>query len=584
MAEQLYNLQANHEALQTLQKIILERGGGSIVESAGQNPRRPVGEVIRAITQRFVLLSDWSREDEGDSYWAKAAPVVEDGQRHVESKTVRNVSIVYPDINGAMPASSEGDQVYASYRNARWELLEVFQEDDPVGPKELFPVLYYEHVEKDATGDPILDENEEVKKTRYILCPGGNTEHGPTRKIYALNLETKKWDSAKFPNIPIAVFNMGGTIVETEVEYENTEGEIETAVEHEMVLGSGQTEQVNNNTFYFYNFEQNQWREAVHVQNFAGCPIIWTGEKNDGNEVAYLLAGQGSVYLVQNTTTGWWFYSTIWEINIPDGTVTDKLPRRASAYMNISAIKEQVFLKSNFKGFAYRKAETDQVSGDTKTVDFLAFGGTASGNNFEKSVTSYTNDNLVNTAQYDDSIAHDKVITMPDAPVLLGECCAEHVTRRTNFGGGMQAVDAVLCLGGRVFGVYEVELEDDEGNPYTEEREGYIPHAKVYYLNIPTKTWFDDVFPEVPIPRWNAGSIVLKDHQRTIVVDEESGETETVFHDLLLLLGGRNRDGLLADVDVLNLSTGEWELDWPDFRNKIRPKPIEEEEEGEGEG
>ena len=60
-------------------------------------------------------------------------------------------------------------------------------------------------------------------------------------------------------------------------------------------------------------------------------------------------------------------------------------------------------------------------------------------------------------------------------------------------------------------------------------------------------------YPDMPHPRWSAASVLIKDLVRT-------GETESC--DRIFIIGGRNKDGFVAEVDVLNLRYNEWETDW----------------------
>lgn len=142
-----------------------------------------------------------------------------------------------------------------------------------------------------------------------------------------------------------------------------------------------------------------------------------------------------------------------------------------------------------------------------------------------------------------------------------------------NGNGGMKVCNRVLCLGGRMRREVETEIVLPDGKKAIERKMAFVPLENVFSMELADKNWIDDLFDDpIPIPRWNAPA-VLATLPREVPVDPddpENEETETVEHDLIFLIGGRNENGLLADVDVLNLTTKKWETDWPDMNNKVR--------------
>jgi hypothetical protein len=66
-------------------------------------------------------------------------------------------------------------------------------------------------------------------------------------------------------------------------------------------------------------------------------------------------------------------------------------------------------------------------------------------------------------------------------------------------------------------------------------------------------TWITEKYPPMPHPRWSAASVLIKDLVR-------QGEVEAA--DRIFIIGGRDREGFVPEVDVFNLNTHQWETDW----------------------
>ena len=130
-------------------------------------------------------------------------------------------------------------------------------------------------------------------------------------------------------------------------------------------------------------------------------------------------------------------------------------------------------------------------------------------------------------------------LTYPRSSHVLGDCCAEHVY----YSGkpGYQNRDEVICFGGRASKSVTANA-----------------HANLAVLEFlgdsdQNSVWNYSKYPDMPHPRWGAASVLIKDLLR---------QGETVPCDRIFIIGGRNRDGFVAEVDVFNLRTNSWETDW----------------------
>jgi len=181
----------------------------------------------------------------------------------------------------------------------------------------------------------------------------------------------------------------------------------------------------------------------------------------------------------------------------------------------------------------------------TPVVDFLLLGGfnEIGRENYNTSVVSGMFDtptnSSANSAWFSMQIEHphftrpnnhEHLIYYPDCDRVLGDCCAEYVEER----------DEVLCFGGR-------GAESDTAFA--------CESPAVLEFSAPSNTprWVYNKYPPQPHPRWSAASVLIKDLVR-------KGETEPC--DRIFILGGRNRDGFVPEVDVFNLRHNTWETDW----------------------
>ena len=118
----------------------------------------------------------------------------------------------------------------------------------------------------------------------------------------------------------------------------------------------------------------------------------------------------------------------------------------------------------------------------------------------------------------------------PDTQYPLGDCCAEYVEAR----------DEVICFGGRT---------NENDTAFAHE----TPAALVFDSNSNAAQWNYQKYPPMPHPRWSAASVLIKGLGR-------KGAPEPC--DRIFIIGGRNRDGFVPEVDVFNLRYNRWETDW----------------------
>jgi hypothetical protein len=144
----------------------------------------------------------------------------------------------------------------------------------------------------------------------------------------------------------------------------------------------------------------------------------------------------------------------------------------------------------------------------------------------------------------------------PQCEKVLGDCCVEYLNwtvkkRRWVKQGdnwilqenGEVTLEEAVCFGGR-------SSENDTAIAHS------VPSVLVFAASGQAETtavWNYTKYPPQPHPRWSAASVTIRDYKRI---------GETLACDRIFIIGGRNKDGLVPEVDVFNLSTGEWETDW----------------------
>jgi len=212
--------------------------------------------------------------------------------------------------------------------------------------------------------------------------------------------------------------------------------------------------------------------------------------------------------------------------------------------------------------------DTLAPSSSKPVVDFLLIGGFNEGVNreeYSKSVVSgifnamtwsasggrtqtFYSMAIAGVTEGWDSFA-DRFLYYPPCKHVLGDCCAEYVYETDEQGNVIR--DEVICFGGR-----------------SHENDTALAHDELAVLDFMQTTptvgnkelegkWLYDEdeheYPPMPHPRWSAASVLIKDLVRT-------GETEPCTR--IFIIGGRNKDGFVAEVDVFNLRYNIWETDW----------------------
>jgi len=149
--------------------------------------------------------------------------------------------------------------------------------------------------------------------------------------------------------------------------------------------------------------------------------------------------------------------------------------------------------------------------------------------------TDPTGLNVDNPSQYDFN-NKDQFMKLPRTDYVLGDCCVEYIAER----------DEAICFGGRA-------NESDTANAHADIAVlRFNPNSNSTTANLNAQ-WHYDLYPPMPHPRWSAASVLIRELVR-------SGETEAC--DRIFIIGGRNRDGFVPEVDVFNLRYNQWETDW----------------------
>jgi len=446
-----------------------------------------------------------------------------------------------------------------------------------------------------------FDEPETVRKMvfdvdrhseHYIVCPGGrDANKNDIAHIYSLDLAAEKWTAATFPEMQKPMFNMDAKIVEL------------ADKTHQLVVLSGCVGNGFSNVIQGYNFEKDYVQNAVDMGegslNFAGRPalIVPKGEdrygyirnypdgENDfsrslmvvgGSEKSCALRGSASLtvdsvlFAVQGSTLALTRAYEIATTGIPFSNVGHTgLPYGFFDYKTYSSSAGAVGTRlqnmatyTRHQNLPVRgilrirpKENTSQASSTNPVIDFMLIGG------FNPVGREGYNNKVVSgvfhspTAGGGNSAQYPMLITAPhffsvnntnyfpyypdvvrgNNPYILGDCCAEYVEER----------DEIICFGGRA----------TESNTAT-------AHANLAVLkfdpNSNAATWHyrgngTQSYPDMPHPRWSAASVLIKGLMR---------QGETIPCDRIFIIGGRDADGFVAEVDVFNLRTNTWETDW----------------------
>ena len=446
----------------------------------------------------------------------------------------------------------------------------------------------------------------------YIIAPGGrdaNKEDIPF--IYAFDLASEKWTATTFPELQEPMYNMDAKVVEL------ADGT------HQLIVLSGQVKKGFSNIIQGYNFEKDYIKVPIDLGelgiNFAGRPalvgdptkqangqatekllrsvgttVILPEEEDDFSRSLIVIGGSdrsavatpggsgnstldsvlfsvrgetqaiGSPYRIQTQAMS---MAEIGHTGLPFGrfeyrsyvgsanSVITRL-RTMGTYARHQNLPVRGILRRQPKG------NTSAPSNSLSVVDFLLIGGFNEGVNreeYNKSVVSgffnamtwsansmrtqtfYTMAIPGVTSEWD-SFA-DRFLYYPPTEYVLGDCCAEYVYEEDEDGNILR--DEVICFGGR-----------------PAETDTVMAHAGLAVLefdrtpNSNKAQWLygvDTGYPDMPHPRWSAASVLIKGLVRT-------GESEPC--DRIFIIGGRNKDGFVPEVDVFNLRYNEWETDW----------------------
>jgi hypothetical protein len=160
---------------------------------------------------------------------------------------------------------------------------------------------------------------------------------------------------------------------------------------------------------------------------------------------------------------------------------------------------------------------------------------------FQSSGTTITGDQFSSPQQESLGTAAntDGFLRYASCDKVLGDCCAEYIEER----------DEVICFGGRATESNteaHAELAVLDFSQKTQEMVGYQEQTL-------EGKWLYNKYPPMPHPRWSAASVLIRGLVR-------NGEEDA--HDRIFIIGGRNADGLVPEVDVFRLTDNTWETDW----------------------
>jgi hypothetical protein len=422
----------------------------------------------------------------------------------------------------------------------------------------------------------MLDVDQHLE--HYIICPGGrDANKQDISLIYSFDLAAEKWTATTFPELQQPMFNVDAKVVELP---DKT---------HQLIVLSGQIAKGFCNIIQGYNFEKDYVQNVVDTGvgglNFAGRPALigdpmvrsgynvkypdgeWDFSRSlivvGGSERSCYIRGSTSaidsvLFSIQGTTLaiGMPYETQTLNLSLSNTDFTG-LPFGAFDYKTYSSQAGAVGTKLQNMGTYTRhqnlpvrgilrrrpKGNTSSPSFSNPAADFLLVGGfnivgrEMYNNKVVSGIFNCPTPNTANSGQYSMLIdnAHFSANNMysflyyPDSPYVLGDCCAEYIAEQ----------DEIICFGGR-----------------PNESDTAIAHENLAVLTFDQNTnaarWSNKYSP-MPHPRWSAASVLIKGFVRT-------GETEPC--DRIFIIGGRNQEGFVPEVDVFNLRYNEWEMDW----------------------
>jgi len=412
----------------------------------------------------------------------------------------------------------------------------------------------------------------------YIIAPGGRDAFGQdVRFMYSFDIAAEQWTATTFPELRRPMFNMDAKIVEL------------ADKTHQLIVLSGEMSSGISGDIQGYNFEKDFVNSVQSLGvSFAGRPALsgdpmlrnsnnantpdgeWDFSRSviavggSSNSIfvratstqahdSVLFSIQGSTLNVgapweiraqggNFTATGhtglpFGFFNVTSNLN-PMGGVETKL-RNLLTYTRHQNLPVRGILRRRPIG------NTAMSSASNPVVDFLLMGGfnIVGRENYNTSVVSGIFGNFsdaggatryvmqVPNPHFHHAQNSDHLLYFPDCDRVLGDCCAEYYAQR----------DEVICFGGRA---HETDTAFAWATP-----------AVLGFAPAPSNTprWNYTKYPPQPNPRWSAASVLIRGLIR---------KGETIPCDRIFIIGGRNREGFVAAVDVLNLSSNDWETDW----------------------
>ncbi|MCL2710269.1 MAG: kelch motif-containing protein [Planctomycetaceae bacterium] len=540
--------------------------------------------ILAGYSSPVEITDSWTQD--GDVWKCRARRLYRRGGSYQPINDGVEFDLYFP-TSAEPPELGIGDRVFAVFRGV-WEVVSGVAggESAPrkavlVQPKELFPACEYK-----------------TPTEHYIIAPGGRDANKQTIPfIYSLDLAAEKWMATTFPAMHEPMFNMDAKIVEL------ADGT------HQLIILSGQSGHRFPCIIQGYNFEKDFIKAPIDLGelgiNFAGRPalvgdpmlrnvgttvilpdeetnflrslmVIGGGERSVaatpgglGNStldsVLFSVRGEtlaiGSPYRIQTQNMA---ISNIGHTGLPFGrfeyksyvgSTNDVITRlqRIGTYARHQNLPVRGILRRR-PLLPNGNTDTSAPSSSKPVVDFLLIGGFNEGVDKEErnksvvsgffnamtwSASSMRTQTFYTMAIKDvtnvwDNLA-DRFLHYPDCKHVLGDCCAEY----------LDDSDEILCFGGRA-------VENDTAPAHKE-----LAVLKFDALPSQSATWLysesEHGYPPLPHPRWSAASVLIKDLVRT-------GETEPCTR--IFIIGGRDKDGFVAEVDVLNLKTKKWETDW----------------------
>ena len=425
----------------------------------------------------------------------------------------------------------------------------------------------------------------------YVVCPGGRDAlKQDISFVYSFDLTSERWTATTFPEMQKPMFNMDAKVVELADQT------------HQLVVLSGQVANGYSNIIQGYNFEKDYIQNVVDLGagslNFAGRPALmgdpmyrygylvntpdgeWDFAKSlivvGGSERSCYIRGtmsaidsvlfsiQGSTLTIgcpYETSTLNITLSNVGNTGLPFGFFDYKTTINTSAgavgtrFQNMGTYTRHQNLP--VRGILRRRpvGNSMQPSNSNPVVDFLLIGGfnPVGREEYNTRVVSgifhSPTPSAANGAQYSLLIQNphfynvnneNSLLYYPDSAFALGDCCAEYVEER----------DEVICFGGRA---NETDTAVAHEMPVVLDFKQTTPGIIGYQEQQLGGKWVYQKYPPMPHPRWSAASVLVKGLVR---------QGETIPCDRIFIIGGRNREGFVPEVDVFNLRYDDWETDW----------------------